>query len=61
VNAQQYPIGMVWDEARLVVERRNREHATNAILTQLAVASILSKDGRKEFTKTVKRLNESGD
>lgn len=51
---------MVWDEARLVVERRNSEHATNSVLMQLAVLSVLSKDGQREFKKTIKRLNDSG-
>jgi hypothetical protein len=51
---------MVWDEAALVVERRNREHATNATLMQLAVVSVLSKEGRKEFKNVIKRLNDSG-
>lgn len=60
MDAQHYPIGMVWDEAALVVERRNREHATNATLMQLAVVSVLSKEGRKEFKNVIKRLNDSG-
>lgn len=51
---------MVWDESRLAVERRNSEFATTAVLTQLAVVSVLSKDGRKEFKKTIRRLNDSG-
>ena len=59
-QAPRYPIGMVWDECQLVVERQNRAHATEATLVQLAVSSILSKDGAKEFRKTLKRLNESG-
>lgn len=59
-DAPYYPIGKVWDECRLVVERHNGAHATQAVLVQLAVASILSKDGAKEFKKTINRLNESG-
>jgi len=59
-EAPHYPIGMVWDEARLVVERHNGAHATQAVLVQLAVASVLSKDGAKEFKKTISRLNDSG-
>lgn len=59
-DAQHYPIGMVWDEARIIVERQNGAHATTAILTQLAVVSVLSKEGQREFKKTIKRLNDSG-
>lgn len=60
-DARHYPIGMVWDEAKLVVERRNRAHATDAMLIQLAVGSVLSKKGAQEFSKQIKRLNGSGD
>ena len=60
VYAPHYPIGMVWDECLLAVERRNIAHATQAFLIQLAVSSILSKDSAKEFRKEIKRLNESG-
>jgi hypothetical protein len=59
-DAPHYPIGMVWDESRLAVERINRFHATQAVLTQQAVASILSRDGQKEFKKTITGLNENG-
>jgi len=61
VDAPFYPIGMVWDEAQIVVERINGFHATQAILTQMAVISVLSKDGSKEFKKAIKRLNDSGE
>jgi len=60
-QAPHYPIGMIWDEARLVVERLNGAYATEAILVQSAIASALSKDGAKEFKKTISRLNDSGD
>lgn len=60
-DAPYYPIGVVWDEARIVVERHNGAHATQAVLVQLAVSSVLSKDGAKEFKKTINRLNDSGD
>lgn len=59
-DAPHYPIGMVWDEARLAVERINRFHATQAVLVQQAVSSILSKDGAKEFKKTITGLNNHG-
>jgi len=52
---------MVWDESRLAVARINGFHATQAILVQLAISSALSKEGAKEFKKSIQRLNESGD
>lgn len=53
---------MVWDEAELVVERVNRNNATNAVLMQMVVASVLSpKKGGAAFAKTIKRLNGDGE
>jgi hypothetical protein len=60
-DAPFYPIGMLWDESSLAVDRINGFHATQAVLTRMAVQAVLSKDGSKEFNKTVKRLSDSGD
>lgn len=49
-------IGKIWDECQLIVERINNEKVTEAILIQSAVASLLSKEGGKQFSKLVKRL-----
>lgn len=32
--------------------------ATNAILTQMAVMTLFSKDAGKDFNKTIKRMTE---
>lgn len=48
---------MVYDEANLVIERVNNRLALEASLRQQAVASILSKNGRKSFTKRLNELN----
>ena len=47
---------MVWDEARLVAENLNGMLATQAVLTQMAVSSVLSKKAGELFKKTVNRL-----
>jgi hypothetical protein len=52
---------MVWDESRLVVERLNGLQKTEAVLTQMAVVSVMSKDGAKEFKKVLARLDDGGD
>lgn len=52
----KYPLGMLWFEAELVVTRLNAEDATRAILLQQAVSSILSKDGAKNFRKSITKL-----
>jgi hypothetical protein len=56
-EARYYPLGMLYDESNLVRERANGRIVTEAQLLQMAVASILSKESRKEFAKTTKRLN----
>lgn len=56
VNAQHYPIGRVHDEAGLVEQRRAAELATQNLLLQKAISSILSKNARKSFTKDVGSL-----
>lgn len=55
-QARKYPVGMVWDEARIVISRINKEEAGRMTLLQLAAASILSKKGAALFKKTVKGL-----
>ncbi len=55
-EAPAYPIGMVWDEARLVVERLNGLESTRAVLLQMAVSSLFSKEGGRAFKMTIERL-----
>lgn len=45
-------------EARLVEQHLNRQTATQAIATESAIAAVLSKEGRKEFKKLIKRLTD---
>lgn len=59
-HARQYPIGMVWEESTLVVERMNHEAASNMALLQLAAGSLLSKEAGKQFKKTLKELTKNG-
>ena len=57
VEARHYPLGMVNDEAALVVERENGRMVSEALLLQSAVGSILSRQARSAFTKKIKSLN----
>jgi hypothetical protein len=59
-HASHYPIGTVWLEAYLVVERLNRLAITEAAYIQMAVSSLFSKDAARDFSKTVKRLTADG-
>lgn len=58
-EARRYPVGMLMDEARLVVQRVNNGHVTTATLLQGAVSGVLSKKANKEFQKQIKRLLEN--
>ncbi|HYD06290.1 MAG TPA: hypothetical protein VEC60_11225 [Reyranella sp.] len=55
-DARRYPLGVLWDESRLVVERMNGEMATHLSLLQLAVGSVLSKKAGDLFNKQIKAL-----
>lgn len=50
---------MVKDEADLVITRLNRAAADQALLTQLAIGSMLSKEAGKAFNDAVSRLAET--
>lgn len=56
-NAPFYAIGRVHDEAGLVEQRQSARIATDALLMQSAISSVLSKEARKAFTKDVKSLS----
>lgn len=67
VQAQRYPLNLVWDESQLVVDRINGLLATEAtILHQVmttAVAAFGKDGGRKanaDLTKMIKRLAGNG-
>lgn len=59
-EAGDYPLGTLWVESQLVVERLNQQAVTQAVLLQLAVGSILSKKTGSEFKKTIKKLSPNG-
>jgi hypothetical protein len=55
-EARYYPVPYLWAETRIVRRRVNRDLANNAILTQMAVGSILSEKAGKAFQKRIKEL-----
>jgi hypothetical protein len=56
VQAAHYPVGMVFDEAQLVVERLNRAEATRAVLLQMAVSAVLTKEAGEKFNERIALL-----
>lgn len=57
-EAAEYPICVLWHEVRLAVERVNGMVATQALLTQSAIASMFSKDAGRGFVDQIEKLTE---
>lgn len=55
-DAPLYPVHRVWEEAFMLTSQMNLMMATNAMLTQMAVSSLFSKDAGRDFTKTIKDM-----
>lgn len=56
-EARHYPLGMLYDESNLVIERRNASIVTDSQLRNLSAMGVFSKKARTEFSKQVKLLN----
>ena len=57
-NARHYPLPMLWVEALLIRRRVNGLMATEAVLVQMAAASVISKKAGKAFEKRVKAMTK---
>lgn len=55
-DARNYPIGMLIDEANLVIERANLATVLEANLLQQAIHGFLSDESRKLFKKLIDGL-----
>lgn len=55
-EALSYPIGRVWEEAELVVERINSLEATRATLFQMAASTLLSQKAHRHFSETLQKM-----
>lgn len=47
---------MVWEEAKIVVDRLNQEEASRTALLQLAGAAVMSKKGSELLQKVLKEM-----
>lgn len=56
-HAPHYPVHRVVEEVALVTERINSILVTEALLTQMAVSSLFSKEAGKAFKEIVEGLN----
>jgi hypothetical protein len=51
-EAWSYPLGLLWVESQIVVERENASFATTAMLVRMAISSIPSPHFTKQANKT---------
>lgn len=55
-QARRYPVPHLWAETAIVQRRVNRDFATAAVLTQLAISAQFSKKGSDAFGTKIKKL-----
>lgn len=58
--ARQYPVAVVWSEARIVRQRQSREAQVNAVVMQTVIASMFSKEGGKALRKLLREMDDVG-
>lgn len=59
LDAMNYPLGFLGDEAQLIVERVNSLMVTEGTIMQGAAASIMGKKGVEHFNGLLKQLLEN--
>lgn len=57
-DAPHYVVHKVWEETHLVTQRINQQLATEAMLTQMAVSTLLSAQAGREFNKIIERMTD---
>lgn len=57
-EAQQYPVGLLMDEADIVRTYIDNTQANEAVWIQMAVASVLTKKGSTAFNKAVNKVRK---
>lgn len=56
LRAREYPIGMVWEEVRIVVDRMKSDNAMRAILMRAAISATKTEDAASAFDKMIGEL-----
>lgn len=57
-RAREYPIGMVWEEARIVMRRLEHDYATRALLMRAAVSASFNKDAARNFDEMIEGMTD---
>ena len=53
LRARDYPIGMVWEEIRIVVDRVKSENAMRALIMRAAISATKTQDAATAFDKMI--------
>lgn len=56
-EARLYPLGMVWDESNIVIERRTSALINESNLMAQTISAALSKKGNTQRNKTIAKMN----
>ena len=59
VSARDYPVAVVWSEARIVRQRQAARRKQDTALMQMTLASMFDKAAGKRLAKLLKRMDES--
>lgn len=57
-RARHYPVSMLWEEARIARKRAARNRAEEALLTQMAVASVISEKAGKALKERITEMTK---
>jgi hypothetical protein len=58
-HARDYPIAVVWTEARIVRQRQAAKRKSDTILMQMAIASVMDSKANKQLAAVLKRMDQS--
>lgn len=58
-HARDYPVAVVWSEARIVRQRLAERHKLESSLMQMVIGSVFDKKAGKQLANIFKRLDES--
>jgi hypothetical protein len=56
--ARLYPVAMVWSEARIVRQRQAAQRKLDAVVMQMVIGSMFTKEASKNLTKLLKDMDD---
>lgn len=58
-HARAYPLGTLWEEARIARRRHAERATTDAVLVHAAVLAMWSKEGAAHFRDVLEEVNRA--